>query len=762
MLSVLREIGENFKGGILQRNSFKIVYVAPMKALAQEMVSKFGERLKKLNVVVKELTGDMQLTKKEIQETQIIVTTPEKWDVITRKSGESSLTVLTKLLILDEVHLLNDDRGPVIETLVARTLRQVESTQSVIRIVGLSATLPNYKDVADFLNVNLKTGLFYFDASYRPVPLSMKFLGVKEYKNFMLRNEQMNQMCYQETIAAVKKGYQVMVFVHSRNDTSKTAETLIDISVTNSEQKFFMPKDDGGFLGREMRKCKSSKLKTLLGGGFAIHHAGMLRSDRSMVERLFESGDVRVLCCTATLAWGVNLPAHTVIIKGTQLYNSERGSFVDLGILDVMQIFGRAGRPQYDTSGEAILITTHDKLHQYLKLICSQIPIESQFLRNVVDNLNAEIVLGTVANVEDAIRWLSYTYLFIRMRKNPLAYGIDWDELQRDPILESRRRSIILEAANRLDEREMIRFDYRANQRDRNSFLSATSLGRIASHYYIKNETISLFNEKLNSNMKLEQLLHLLSSSSEFENITLREDEVMELENLKKSYCLFPSDVNGKSSKVNILIQSFLSRANIKGFSLICDTQYVIQNAQRISRALFEILMKKGWSLVAARMLTLCKMIERQQWHKQHPLRQLIPFVSESIVKKLESRNLTVERIYDLQPNELNSLLNLTGVASNIYKTLSYIPYLEIQFYAQPITRQIMKLSITLTPNFIWKDSIHGPLQPFWVYVEDPDTGEISHSQSFLLHKEKHKSPHYLVFTVSSFLLFYLDYFILF
>jgi len=58
---------------------------------------------------------------------------------------------ILKLLIIDEVHLLNDERGAVIETIVARTLRQVESSQTMIRIVGLSATLPNYKDVAEFL-----------------------------------------------------------------------------------------------------------------------------------------------------------------------------------------------------------------------------------------------------------------------------------------------------------------------------------------------------------------------------------------------------------------------------------------------------------------------------------------------------------------------------------------------------------------------------------------------------------------------------------
>ena len=60
---------------------------------------------------------------------------------------------------------------------------------------------------------------------------------------------------------------------------------------------------------------------------------------------------------TATLAWGVNLPAHTVIIKGTQIYSPEKGAWTELGSLDVMQMFGRAGRPQYDTQGLGIIIT---------------------------------------------------------------------------------------------------------------------------------------------------------------------------------------------------------------------------------------------------------------------------------------------------------------------------------------------------------------------------------------------------------------------
>ena len=100
------------------------------------------------------IIGDMQLTRQEVLESQLLVTTPEKYDVVTRKGGDGSLGTMVNLIIIDEVHLLAEDRGAVLETIVARTQRYIESSQHMIRIVGLSATLPNYQDVASFLRVN--------------------------------------------------------------------------------------------------------------------------------------------------------------------------------------------------------------------------------------------------------------------------------------------------------------------------------------------------------------------------------------------------------------------------------------------------------------------------------------------------------------------------------------------------------------------------------------------------------------------------------
>ena len=130
MFCTAQEIGLHLReDNSVDTSAFKIVYVAPMKALVQECVLKFGKSLAPYKIKVAELSGDNSLTKAQIAETQVIVTTPEKWDVITRKSGDRTYTQLVRLLIIDEIHLLHDDRGPVLESLVARTIRQVEATQ---------------------------------------------------------------------------------------------------------------------------------------------------------------------------------------------------------------------------------------------------------------------------------------------------------------------------------------------------------------------------------------------------------------------------------------------------------------------------------------------------------------------------------------------------------------------------------------------------------------------------------------------------------
>ena len=746
MISILHEVRKHMSDGALEDTDFKVVYVAPMKALAAEVTATFSKRLEALGIRVKECTGDIQLSKRELSATQMIVTTPEKWDVITRKGGDVSAAAEVKLLILDEVHLLNDERGAVIETLVARTQRQVEVSQTMIRIVGLSATLPSYKDVASFLGVNVDTGLFYFDHNYRPVPLDTYFFGVSE-KNFAKREYRMNEIAYDKAIKSLQEGYQVMVFVHSRKKTAMGGRVFYEFAAMKGHADIFEA-DLNPQQQKELQKSKNKELAELVPKAIATHHAGMLRSDRNLAEKLFRDGKIKVLFSTATLAWGVNLPVHTVIIKGTQVYDANKGGFKNVGILDVLQIFGRAGRPQYDTSGEAMLITTHDQLSHYLSLITNQVPIESKFVSAMVDNLNAEIVLGTVTNMREACVWLSYTYLYTRMRKNPLAYGITWNAVNQDPSLSLPRREIVTNAARTLHECKMTVFD----QKSGNFYI--TELGRIASLYYLKHSSVSLYNEKLKPHMSGADVIEMISQSSEFENINVREDELDELGDMVRQGC--PIDVRGgpenSHGKVNILLQCYVSRVRFRSFALTMDAAYVADNAPRICRALFELCLKRGWCSMADLLLGLCKALEHRCWSYEHSLRQFKNILRPEILYKLEKRDVTVDRLVDMSPGEIGSMLRHPAAGQVVKRAIETIPKLELAAKLHPITRTVLQISLTILPLFNWDSRVHRGTLKWWIWVEDQSNEHIYHSEVWMMTRKVYEEgTHTISFTIPIF-----------
>ncbi|XP_016503617.1 DExH-box ATP-dependent RNA helicase DExH12-like [Nicotiana tabacum] len=738
MFTILQQIALNRnEDGSFNHNNYKIVYVAPMKALVAEVVGNLSKRLEHYGVKVKELSGDQTLTRQQIEETQIIVTTPEKWDIITRKSGDRTYMQLVKLVIIDEIHLLHDNRGPVLESIIARTVRQIETTKEHIRLVGLSATLPNYEDVAVFLQVDRNKGLFHFDNSYRPVPLAQQYIGIT-VKKPLQRFQLMNDVCYEKVISVAGK-HQVLIFVHSRKETAKTARAIRDTALANDTLGKFLKEDSltWEILQSQTELIKSNDLKDVLPYGFAIHHAGLARTDRQLVEELFAAGHVQVLVSTATLAWGVNLPAHTVIIKGTQIYNPEKGAWTELSPLDVMQMLGRAGRPQYDTYGEGIIITGHTQLQYYLSLMNQQLPIESQLISKLPDQLNAEIVLGTVQNAKEACKWLLYTYLCVRMLRNPTLYG-----LKTDFALEERCADLVHSAATLLDKNNLIKYDRKSG------YFQVTDLGRIASYYYITHGTISTYNEHLKPTMGDIELCRLFSLSEEFKYATVRQDEKMELAKLLDRVPIpIRESLEEPSAKINVLLQAYISQLKLEGLSLSSDMVYITQSAARLMRALFEIVLKRGWAQLAEKALKWCKMISKRMWSVQTPLRQFHGIPNE-ILMKLEKKDLAWERYYDLSSQELGELIRSPKMGRTLHKFIHQFPKLNLTAHVQPITRSVLRVELTITPDFRWDDKVHGFVEPFWVIVEDDDGEYILHYEYFMLKKQYIDEDHTLNFTV--------------
>lgn len=756
MLTILQTIGHYCTPNPIEDNAatdfavdledFKIVYVAPMKALAAEITEKLGKRLAWAGIRAREYTGDMHLTKREIVETQIIVTTPEKWDVITRKgTGDTELVQKVRLLIIDEVHMLHDERGAVLESLVARTERQVESTQSLIRIVGLSATLPNFIDVSDFLKVNRQQGLFYFDGSFRPVPLEQHFIGVKGKPNSKQSRENLDQIAFEKVRDMLQQDHQVMVFVHSRRDTLLTAKMLYQKATDEFCLDLFDPQAHPKYeqAQRDMKSCKARELRELLPKGLGIHHAGMTRSDRNLMERLFAEGVLKVLCCTATLAWGVNLPAAAVVIKGTQVYSAQDGKFVDLGILDVLQIFGRAGRPQFEDVGIGMICTTQDKLSHYLTAVTEQQPIESRFSSKLVDNLNAEISLGTVTSIPEAVQWIGYSYLFVRMQRSPMTYGIEWAEIRDDPTLVQRRRQLAIQAARTLQKSQMIIFNEVTEE------LRSKDTGRIASQYYIQQTSVEIFNNLMKPQASEADILSMISNSGEFDNIQSRDSEAKELTHMRHEMipCEVPGGIDTPQAKTNILLQSYISRAQPEDFALGNDLNYVAQQSGRICRALFMIALNRRWGYQCLVLLTMAKSIERRLWPFQHPLHQFD--LPKPVLSQLDSKeNLTIETMKEMESAEIGSLVHNISAGKKIASILNNFPTLTVEAEIAPLNRDVLRIKLYITPEFKWNEHIHGTTESFYIWVENSETSEIYHHEFFILSRRKLYDEHELNFTI--------------
>ena len=179
-------------------------------------------------------------------------------------------------------------------------------------------------------------------------------------------------------------------------------------------------------------RVKDEALRHTLAFGIGIHHAGLEKSDRIVVENLFLTGKIQVLICTATCAWGVNFPAHLVIIKGTEYFDADTGRYVPFPVTDVLQMMGRSGRPGFDEKGVAMIFVAEALKNFYKRFLYEPFPVESQLLPRLADHINAEISNKTIQSRMDGFFYLSWTFFYRRILKNPSYYGLHADALEDD------------------------------------------------------------------------------------------------------------------------------------------------------------------------------------------------------------------------------------------------------------------------------------------------------------------------------------------
>nr|XP_047922921.1 probable ATP-dependent DNA helicase HFM1 isoform X7 [Anser cygnoides] len=668
--------------------NIKIVYMAPIKALCSQRFDDWKEKFGPIGLNCKELTGDTVMDDLfEIHRAHIIITTPEKWDSMTRRWRDNSIVQLVRLFLIDEVHVIKDEsRGATLEVVVSR-MRTVQSSLwrlsenhdvvSPLRFVAVSATIPNAEDIAEWLSDGKMPALcLKIDEDQRPVKLRKIVLGFPCSDN---QTEFKFDLTLNYKIASVIQTYSeqkpALVFCATRKGVQQAA------SVLSKDAKFLLSIEQKQRLQRSANSLKDSKLRDLLMYGVAYHHAGMEVCDRKVIEGAFTVGDLPVLFTTSTLAMGVNLPAHLVVIKSTMHYVG--GMFEEYSETDILQMIGRAGRPQFDTTATAVIMTRWSTREKYIQMLNGADIIESSLHRHLVEHLNAEIVLHTVTDVTVALEWMRSTFLYIRALKNPTHYGFS-SGLDKTGI-EAKLQELCLKNLNDLSSFNLVRMDKENN-------FKPTETGRLMAWYYIAFETVKQF-FTIKGTETLNELVTMISNCAEFLDVKLRINEKKILNTLNKDKnkitIRFPLEgkIKTREMKINCLIQAQLGCIPVQDFTLTQDTGKIFRNGIRITRWLSDFLASSKTNFSALlNSVILAKCFRCKLWENSLHVSKQLEKIGVSLSNAMVNAGLTsFKKIEETNARELELILNRHPPFGNqIKESVLHLPKYELDIEQLP------------------------------------------------------------------------------
>jgi helicase len=410
----------------LSKTDGKVIYLSPLRALAAEKFSEF-KKLEKValgkKIKVGISTGDFENIEKNLEKSNVLILTNEKMDSIIRHGVEWVEEI--GLVISDEVHLIGDEsRGPTLEMI----LTQLKLLDTKPQLVGLSATITNSDEIADWLNCKLVRN------DWRPVPLSEGVcdggeVTMSDGKTFEVERS-LRGTPIDLGVQSVQQGGQSLVFAETRTRSKSLATKAADaiFQILKKNELTELEQTSKKILSENEHTELVKTLAHLVKKGVAFHHAGLNQKCREIIETEFRKGTIKLLSSTPTLAAGVNLPARRVVISNINRYNAKVGANRPISILEYKQLCGRAGRPQYDDFGESIIVgngNTDDLIEYYIngepEPIVSKITDDKSLRTHIL----SVIVTHPGIKKEEILEFFLQTLGGLQSRKPTLKFAID-------------------------------------------------------------------------------------------------------------------------------------------------------------------------------------------------------------------------------------------------------------------------------------------------------------------------------------------------
>lgn len=336
----------------------KAIYIVPLRALASEKYEEFKKKYEPIGIKIALSIGDYDSSDPWLSKFDLIIITSEKLDSLLRHNVTWIFDI--GIIIADEIHLLDSpERGPTLEIVLTRLNQLLKP-----KIWGLSATIKNYKEIADWLNAK------FLKSDFRPVKLYKGLYFDNEIvfkpKNRLRLKSKAEPLVELIKMALVKKK-QTLIFVSTRKSAESTAEKvgfMLKEYITPSEREGLkkIAKYIITSLESPTQQCK--RLASCIENGSAFHHAGVVRKQLSIIENAFREGLIKVIVATPTLAAGINLPAYQVIVRDIKRFAPFKGMDF-ISNLEIEQMLGRSGRIKYDKEGFGIVFAKNKTEMKY-------------------------------------------------------------------------------------------------------------------------------------------------------------------------------------------------------------------------------------------------------------------------------------------------------------------------------------------------------------------------------------------------------------
>ncbi|MEM2841760.1 MAG: DEAD/DEAH box helicase [Thermoproteota archaeon] len=633
----------------------KAVYLVPLRALASEKFLEFKplqyikhKRGRQVRIAIS--TGDYDSPASELEPYDVVITTYEKMDSILRHRPRWLGGV--KTLVFDEVHLLDETkRGPTLEMLITWTKKLLPESQ----ILAMSATIPNDREIADWLGAELVSMV------WRPVPLlegvyienSITFDGGKKIElEDIYADSLMNLAAY-----SIKDNGQGLFFAPSRRSAVASARKLKPVSwliLSNNEKerlrnlsKEVLDVVEETSLSRELAECVKF--------GVAFHHAGLAHAHRLLIEDAYRKRLIKLLVATPTLAAGVNLPSRLVCPISIYRYQLGIGS-VEITTREYKQMAGRAGRPQYDDHGEAVLIASDQDQFEYLM---------DRYIRGEIEPINSKmdesLYLSSAVLATAAVRFAKDVVEMQDVFKRTLLYK------QRG---EKRVFRSLLRKLKFLEEGGAIEINDGGG-------ISVTTLGKRISELYVAPETafeLRKLLEERPSNFTSLSVLHMICLTQDMPMLSYsgrREGErIQYLLDVEKAEELYHEDTGWLFEQTKTALALFMwineeSEDNILSTLNVepGDLHTIVESAQWLLYALKELARIMGYD-------NLLKLIEITRERVKHGVKEdVLDLVRLSGIGRVRARRLFragYKSVDDLTHASVSDLSNIPGIGTKL------------------------------------------------------------------------------------------------